>query len=317
MFPIIDLGILKISSYTLMLIIGLIGYLICTILLVENVEKIERKASNRLLIISIFGFIALGFFAFIFNSIFHSIEKGKIVIGGITWLGGVVGAFPITILLIYKYGYKAKGNALYLFNFLIPGIVLAHGFGRIGCFLGGCCFGQVTDSIFGIKFPEGSLAALTYPSSSGGSLPVLPTQLFEAIFEFLLFAVMIIGYKKLKSYNLSIYSISYGVFRFILEFFRGDDRGATGFFLSPSQFLSVVIIVAGVLLILYQKNKVFKTLYDKMERIRQEQLNESVENENKQNGAIDLIRQLKNLKDEGIISEQEFEDKKSELLNRL
>ena len=120
-----------------MLIIGLIGYLICTILLVENVEKIERKASNRLLIISIFGFIALGFFAFIFNSIFHSIEKGKIVIGGITWLGGVVGAFPITILLIYKYGYKAKGNALYLFNFLIPGIVLAHGFGRIGCFLGG------------------------------------------------------------------------------------------------------------------------------------------------------------------------------------
>lgn len=317
MFPIIDLGILKISSYTLMLIIGLIGYLICTILLVENVEKIERKASNRLLIISIFGFIALGFFAFIFNSIFHSIEKGKIVIGGITWLGGVVGAFPITILLIYKYGYKAKGNALYLFNFLIPGIVLAHGFGRIGCFLGGCCFGQVTDSIFGIKFPEGSLAALTYPSSSGGSLPVLPTQLFEAIFEFLLFAVMIIGYKKLKSYNLSIYSISYGVFRFILEFFRGDDRGATGFFLSPSQFLSVVIIVAGVLLILYQKNKVFKTLYDKMERIRQKQLNEPVENENKQNGAIDLIRQLKNLKDEGIISEQEFEDKKSELLNRL
>ena len=128
---------------------------------------------------------------------------------------------------------------------------------------------------------------------------------------------MIIGYKKLKSYNLSIYSISYGVFRFILEFFRGDDRGATGFFLSPSQFLSVVIIVAGVLLILYQKNKVFKTLYDKMERIRQKQLNEPVENENKQNGAIDLIRQLKNLKDEGIISEQEFEDKKSELLNRL
>ena len=315
MLPIIDLGIIKISSYTLMLIIGLIGYLICTILIVENVEKIERKASNRLLIISIFGFIALGVFAFIFNSIFHSIEEGKIVIGGITWLGGVVGAFPITIWLIYKYGYKAKGNALCLFNFLIPGIVLAHGFGRIGCFLGGCCFGQVTDSIFGIKFPEGSLAALTYPSSSGGSLPVLPTQLFEAIFEFVLFAIMLIGYKKLKSYNLSVYFMSYGIFRFVLEFFRGDDRGSTGFFLSPSQFLSILVIVAGVLLILYQKNKLFKNLYAKMEAIRQEQLN--VPTENEQNDVIELIRQLKELKDGDIITEQEFEDKKSELLSRL
>jgi phosphatidylglycerol:prolipoprotein diacylglycerol transferase len=317
MLPVIDLGIIKISSYTLMLILGLIGYIVCTLLIVERVEKTERKAVDRLLVISIVGFIALAVFAFIFNSIFHSIEEGKIVIGGITWLGGVVAAFPLTIYLIHKYGYKAKGNALYLFNLLIPGIVLAHGFGRIGCFLGGCCFGQITDSVFGVKFPEGSLAALTYPSLDGDSLAVLPTQLFEAIFEFVLFAVMLIFYKKLKKQYLSLYCISYGVFRFILEFFRGDDRGATGFFLSPSQFLSIILLVAGILIILYQKNIVFKKLYEKVQLAKELQLKEEPIDVKNSTNITTLLKELKSLRDEEIISEEEFEEKKKELLERL
>ena len=146
-------------------------------------------------------------------------------------------------------------------------------------------------------------------------MPVLPTQLYEALFEFLLFIVMIILYKKLKYRFLETYCLGYGVFRFLLEFLRGDNRGATGFFLSPSQVMSMILIVGGVALILYKKNIIFKELHNRMLKYQ----SEKEENPSQYISAKELqtLRELKSLLDDGIISQEDFDTKKEEILRRI
>ncbi|MBR2431753.1 MAG: prolipoprotein diacylglyceryl transferase [Clostridia bacterium] len=313
MLPHIHIGFFAIPSYSLMTLIGLIAFTVVTILILEKKEKNPQYITNRLLIISALGFAAMAAGAFVLNSFFHSIAQKTIVFGGITWLGGVLVAFPVTIVLIHKFCPYVKGEALEYFNFMIPGIVLAHGFGRIGCFLGGCCYGAQIDSIFGISFPEGSLAAHTYPAASGGSLPVLPTQLFEAVFEFVLFIILMILYKKLKNHFLEIYAIGYGIFRFSLEFLRGDDRGATGLIMTPSQLMSLILMIGGVVVILYNKNILFKKTRQKMASFKEEREAQPVYN----GRTAKKLRELKSLLDDEIITQEEFESAKKELLEQF
>ena len=314
MYPILKIGIFRIPMFATMVWLGLIAFTITIILLLEKKEGAERKTVNRILIVCAAGFTALFVFAFLFNSLFHSIAKGKLVLGGITWLGGLLGAFPTLLLGIHFFCPRIKGHALTYFNLLIPGIALAHGFGRIGCFLGGCCYGSVTDSIFGVCFPAGSNAALLYPAPDGNSLPVYPTQLFEAIFEFLLFTVMLIFYKKLHRHFFETYLFGYGTFRFFLEFLRGDNRGSTGFFLSPSQVISILFIVVGVLLILYHKGKFFKKLHAKMERYRQETALYGI---HVKADVLYTLKRLKSLQLDGVLSQEEYENAEKTLQIRI
>ena len=69
---------------------------------------------------------------------------------------------------------------------------------------------------------------------------VLPTQLFEAAAIALCALLLATLLKKRRFVN---YLILYPVCRFVIEFWRGDDRGSTGFFLSPSQLVSLLILV--------------------------------------------------------------------------
>lgn len=329
--------------YSLMVFVGAVAFVICFKVLVEKYERVDRITSNRLVFTSILGFVVLAVSAFIFNSIFHSIEEGKIVVGGITWLGGVIGLIPAMYYLIHVFVPKDRGNAINRFSTLLPGLVLAHAFGRLGCFFGGCCYGGLTDSFLGVSFPAGSAAGNQYPDTTSTatkvieveneagelvekilypSLPVLPTQLIEALFEILLFVTMVLLYKKYRKYNVEIYCFVYGTFRFVLEFFRGDDRGATGVGMSPSQFMCIILFAIGTLLILFRNKKVFKKLYHKCEVWRKTAASEpSYGNKpifaNSHVRTTDTIRELHKLMEEGIITEEEFKEKKAELLKKL
>ncbi len=304
MFPYLTIGPFRLPMFWIMIWLGIVALVITTLVLYEKVEKTEKRITNRILIISAVGLAALYAFAFFFNSLFHTIANKKLTIGGITWLGGVLGAFPLMVVMIHFLCPRTKGHALFYFDLLIPAIVLAHAFGRVGCFCAGCCFGGVTDSVFGISFPDHSAAAHLYPAEGGGSLPVYPTQLFEAVFELCLFAVMMIFYKRLRTHFLKTYCFAYGVFRFLIEFLRGDNRGSTGFALSPSQVMSLILLVIGVLLILYERKLIFKRLHEKMEAYRAQTAIYGVHVEADVKKAL---RNLEALQKDGVITMEEYE----------
>ena len=321
MLPHIIIFGFHIPTFSLMIFIGVLS-MFGVFLLNTRKKEIERASFDRMLFFLLLCLIVLYISAFFFDGLFHSIEAGRITFGGITWLGGVICAFPFAIFCFHCWVPQAKGRAVEYFSYVVPGIALGHGFGRIGCFCGGCCFGRVTDSIFGVSFPEGSSAANLDPDPNaldGRSLPVYPTQLFEAAFEFLLFIFMMVSRKKLEKYFTQIYMIAYGIFRFLLEFLRGDDRGSTGFFLSPAQIFSALMLIAGVLLILHEKGLVFKKLFAKRKTWQTEAQDylKKKRDEQEQTHGIRVLKELFELKMQGVITEEEYNEKKKDILSRL
>ncbi len=242
MLPYISIFSYGIPTFTVLLWLGAVATIILAIIVLEKMEKMKKSEVNRLLLLGGIAGACFGFFAVFFNSLFHSIKRGELTVGGITWLGGVIGAFPVAVWLFSKFSKGKKQSGFYLLGLLIPAVCVGHAIGRIGCFFAGCCYGKPTDGIFGVQFP-----LLNHK--------VYPTQLFEAVFELVLFTVLILTFKKTKKYYLPIYLIAYGVFRFFLEFLRGDDRGGTGFALSPSQLMSIIIVVAAVIMIWFDTFK--------------------------------------------------------------
>ena len=160
--------------------------------------------------------------------------------GGGVFYGGLFGA--ITAVWLYCHKYKLPWhNAAELFTCAIP---LFHAFGRIGCFLGGCCYGREWEH--GIIFHNAQAAP--------NDIPLIPVQLIESSFNILLFLTLLYLRRRLKSpwQIFPIYLASYAVMRFVLEFFRGDMlRGV--FLISTSQWISAVILMA--LLVIYLKRK--------------------------------------------------------------
>lgn len=173
------------------------------------------------------------------------IKNGFVFYGGL--LGGALGYFIYA--KVYKISYfDLTDNA-------VQSLPLGHCFGRIGCFCAGCCFGKETNSILGVVF--------THPADPHCpvGVKVLPTQLFESAFCLLLFFTILIvsrKFKNLKSGILTlIYLLSYGTFRFILEFFRGDEARRSFLFFSTSQWISLLLILfaLGVIAFNFYKSK--------------------------------------------------------------
>ena len=152
----------------------------------------------------------------------------------ITFIGGLIGGAGCFLLIYLLFRKKYKNKLIDVLSIIPCAILVAHGFGRVGCFCAGCCHGMKTDSIWGVKFPN-------LPD------PVYPTQLYEAIFLFILFGVCtFLLFKYDFKHNLSVYLIGYGIFRFLNEFLRGDNRGDLVQGISPSQFWSILMVVLGV-----------------------------------------------------------------------
>ena len=165
--------------------------------------------------------------------------------GGLAYYGGLVTAtaYCLYFLRAEKFPiWKAADMA---------GMTVPVGlfFGRIGCFFGGCCFGKVTDSTLSVVFPSWSAAseaqwrAHEIASPALKSLPVHPTQLYEAAGSLLVAALcfgLVYRRKHFDGQVFLTFLVLYSVLRFMLEFLRADDRGGM-LGLSTSQLISVVI----------------------------------------------------------------------------
>ncbi|MBE6131689.1 MAG: prolipoprotein diacylglyceryl transferase [Erysipelotrichaceae bacterium] len=251
----------SISSYAIMMVIGVIC---CSLVFFYRLRKYgtDEKTIDRLTIITLIGgmFVYLG--ASFFDTLWHCIElhletgepfKLDFNEGGITFAGGIITGI-IVFFIIYPFGMKYdKNRAINYMDQIVIGILIAHCFGRIGCFLAGCCYGKETDFFLGIPYSEAGKDEIT-----GQYLIVHPTQLYEAAFLLIAF---IIFFLFLKKYHTETYLISYGIFRIFIEMLRGDDRGASPFgFLTPSQFMSIIMIAGGILIFFLRKRVLKKEL---------------------------------------------------------
>lgn len=155
--------------------------------------------------------------------------SGFVVYGGI--LAGVLTA--------YLYCRKKKLVFLDYFDLMLPSVALAQGFGRIGCFMAGCCYGRETTAPWGIAFQNSDYAP--------NGVKMIPTQLISSAGLFLIAAVLFwyAGKQRKRGTVGAWYLILYSTGRFLVEFLRDDYRGSIWIF-STSQFISLFILAAGI-----------------------------------------------------------------------
>lgn len=193
-------------------------------------------------------------------------QSGFVVIGGL--VGGILGAWA----------YCSFKKVLFIdyFDLCAPSIAIGQGFGRIGCFLAGCCYGRQTDSWIGIAFSHSDFAP--------NGVKLIPTQLISSLADFIHMFILLAIAKKVKKKGVvsALYIIFYSIGRYLIEFLRNDNRGSVGSF-STSQFFSIVTVVVGALYLaiaLYvQRNKetVKAETEDESEKNETEESSEPVE----------------------------------------
>ena len=165
-------------------------------------------------------------------------NSGFVFFGGL--IGGTIGG------IIYMKMYKL--NIPVFVDLVVPCIPLAHAIGRVGCFLGGCCYGIETR--YGVTFNHSP--ALPHELHD---VKLLPVQLIETDVNLLLVLILLLyeRYRENKNNNkyktgksLFLYLIMYSVSRFTLEFFRGDKIRGIFFGISTSQIISVILFCVSV-----------------------------------------------------------------------
>ncbi len=180
--------------------------------------------------------------------------------GGLVYYGGFIGALIASFFFLRRRNVKIFKMA----DLVSPALALGLSIGRVGCYLAGCCFGKHTNSFLGIVFPHNSPAHKKhlelYPDIMDHryhALPVFPTQLFEAIAVMLIFFYLLFYLRKRVKYTGQMFiqfMVLYSIVRFIIEFFRDDDRGIFGFF-STSQWIGIVIVIVSFFISKYLKKR--------------------------------------------------------------
>jgi phosphatidylglycerol:prolipoprotein diacylglycerol transferase len=178
--------------------------------------------------------------------------------GGLMFYGGLIGA----ILVVALYFRARKVPLLQVLDLCAATLPLGHAFGRVGCFLNGCCFGKVCDGPLSVTYPAHSPAwweqvgAGLIGRGAPESLPILPVQLFEAAANFVLFAVLyrLARRNPPSGFVSGVYLVAYAVIRFVTETMRSDPR-MTVFSLSIGQFIGIPVFAAGVALLVLSRKR--------------------------------------------------------------
>jgi phosphatidylglycerol:prolipoprotein diacylglycerol transferase len=256
----------------MMLGTGIVMAWILTFFLVEKLG-VDRLKLRRTVIASLVGAIigarALFFIAsspeqFSLATFFRFEEGGLVAYGG--FLGGILVSIPMAMK--EKLGWWNAADAV------APGLLLATGITRIGCFLFGCDFGQPLDSPISLHYPEWDIASVgpwifgsapSYTQEFGklmdATTPVYtsalwPTQLMMSLKGFTGFALIMLWmpYRRFQGQMMLVFLAWYAVVRFLVEIVRGDKIRGTetlGLPLSTSQFVAVVIVLVVIPLWIY------------------------------------------------------------------
>jgi phosphatidylglycerol:prolipoprotein diacylglycerol transferase len=237
MHPIlIKLGPITIHSYGFLMALG-VGFALW--FLYRQAKKQSLDASKLLdaafyiMIISLVGaklvLLAGDFKRYISSpkELFWIARSGGVFQGGL--------AFGVVFALWYFH--RRRIPTWKVADIAAPALALGHGFGRIGCFMAGCCYGRECAASWGATFHSPYAHDLTgIPLNTA----LHPVQLYEAVLNFLNFIVLYFVLRK-KTFDgqvFPVYIINYSIIRYFTEFFRGDHPDRAFLFRGSSPFLS-------------------------------------------------------------------------------
>src|SRR6266850_2453116 len=165
--------------------------------------------------------------------------------GGVFY-GGLILAVVVALWYIRRVGLPLWTTC----DMFAPGIALGHVIGRFGCLFAGCCYGKPTTEPWGITFTD-QFARDNVGTPLG--VPLHPTQLYEAGAELVILVFLLTTERKGRPFagrTFWLYMLLYAISRYIIEFFRGDERGTVGIF-STSQFISIVLAPLAIVMLVY------------------------------------------------------------------
>lgn len=237
-----SIGRFTVHGYGLMIALGFVAALCYATWQCKKHGLNDDLFFNLALFVLIFGWLGG-------KILFCIVEWKAFVAAPLSVLGSegfvVYGGIITGLLTIIVYCRAKKLDFFRYIDVMVAAVAINQAFGRIGCFLSGCCYGRETDSAIGVVFPEGCMAP--------AGVKLLPTQLFMAFGDLLLFLVLFLivnnkNYK--KGVPLCIYLSGYAIGRAIIECFRADARGSVGA-LSTSQFISIFAGIAGIIALFF------------------------------------------------------------------
>jgi phosphatidylglycerol:prolipoprotein diacylglycerol transferase len=243
MYPVLfEVAGLKVYSYGFMIAIGAIaGVAYMAVRGKKEVGLTFDQANSLFLFIFIAAFVGGKLFLFFENPSAYADNPARLIKGrGFVFYGSFLLAIP-TMLWFFR---RHKLNPYKMLDVMAITTCLVHMFGRLGCFLAGCCYGIPTDSAFGIAFTDP--ACYADPKNT----PLHPTQLYEAFYIFMVMIVLLVLRDKRKFYGqlFLLYLILYAVGRSVLEIFRGDEE--RGYLidnvLSHSQFIAILVMASSI-----------------------------------------------------------------------
>jgi phosphatidylglycerol:prolipoprotein diacylglycerol transferase len=243
MHPILfEIGGVTVYSYGFMIALGSIaGVAYMAIQGKKEVALTFDQANGLFLSIFAAAFVGGKVFLFFEEPGYYMMYPAKLVTGrGFVFYG----SFLFTIPVMLWYFKKQKLHPYKMLDIMAVTTCLVHMFGRLGCFMAGCCYGKPTDSRFGVTFTDSACYAQPLHT------PLYPTQLFEA--GYIVFVLLVIlyirGRRVFYGQLFLLYIILYAIGRSILEIYRGDSK--RGFIidnlLSHSQFIAIILIAAAL-----------------------------------------------------------------------
>jgi len=243
------IGPFTVYTFGVMVAIGIVCAYFILIKLGER-EGIDKNTLSDLMIWTVVsGFIGARVFFFLYNPqyfksfwrIFYFWE------GGLVWYGGFLFGFATALFLAKKWNIPIWKTA----DIAVIAGEVGLAFGRIGCTMAGCCYGKECHSRFAIVFKDPHSAAPL-------NVPLYPTEPVSAAANFLIAGILYLLYRKRKAPGeiFGFYFIFYGIFRFLIEFWRATPKEFFGM-LSNNQILSVFMVLFGIAVVIYRR-RVYK-----------------------------------------------------------
>jgi phosphatidylglycerol:prolipoprotein diacylglycerol transferase len=172
-------------------------------------------------------------------------ELLSLVRAGGVFYGGLILAVLVGLVLVRRYRLPVWSTG----DMYAPGIALGHVVGRFGCLLAGCCYGRPTDMPWGITFTS-PVAAANVGTPLGAALH--PTQIYDAGAELLILVFLLVFERRGRTFpgrTFWLYMLLYAISRFIVEIYRGDERGMI-LGVSTSQFVSLLVAPIAIVMLL-------------------------------------------------------------------